>query len=74
MTGRTVRDRDKLLIIAQTYYYIKGRFTAHQLYSFLQSNDFKFHGNFSARQIGAILQRSNKFNRIKGSTAKYEVA
>lgn len=68
-----MKDDDKFLIIAQTYSFIRGKFTAKQLYSFLLSHNFKFHSDFTTRKIGRQLTRSNKFNKIEENcVVKYE--
>lgn len=68
-----MRDDDKLLTIAQTYSFIKGRFTSKQLYSFILSHNFKFRSGFTTREIGRQLSRSRKFNKIEENhEAKYE--
>lgn len=68
-----MRDRDKLIVIAQTFSYLRGSFTAHQLYDFIQGCDYKFHSDFSARQIGRQLSKSKKFITIRERPTKYEV-
>lgn len=63
MTG--VADKDRLVIIARAYYYLKGDFTSHDLYNFIQKNNFGFRCVPSVRVIGAILSRSSLFNSTK---------
>ena len=68
-----MKDIDKLIVIAQTYSYLKGSFTANQLYNFIQSSNFKFHTTgFSSIQIGRRLSRSSKFLVEEGKPARYE--
>ena len=72
MRGR-IKDVDKMIIIAQTYSYMNGAFTARQLYNFIIANNFKFHSDFTAKRIGDNLRRNIKFDVIKnGKTTKYK--
>lgn len=66
-----MKDRDKLMTIAQTYSFIRGEFSAYQLYKFIQEYNFKFHSSFTTRSIGTYLSRSSKFRKIEGSPVKY---
>ena len=56
-----VKDMDRLMIIARTYYYLKGAFTSQELYDFILSNKFGFHSEPSVRGIGVVLSRSSNF-------------
>lgn len=68
-----MNDVEKLLVIAQTYSYIKGSFTSAQLYKFLQNYNFKFHSNgLTSRQIGRRLSNSSKFKKTGNYPIKYE--
>lgn len=68
-----MKDDDKLITIAQTYSFMRGSFTAKQLYSFILSHNFKFHSDFTTRKIGRQLTRSKKFNKIEEKCkVKYE--
>ena len=66
-----MKDRDKLMTIAQTYSFIKGEFSAYQLYKFILEYNFKFHSDFTARSIGTHLSRSSKFKKVEGNPVKY---
>lgn len=73
MRGK-IKDTDKLIVITETYFHIKGPFTANQLYDFLLDNDFKFHSDFTSRRIGVVLSKSSKFSSVKrGRGRKYSV-
>lgn len=69
---RGMRDFDKLMTIAQTYSYIKGSFTAKELYEFIRQNNYKFHSDYTSKQIGLNLSKSIKFKKIEEKPAKYE--
>lgn len=69
MKGK-ISDYNKLIVIAETYYYLKGDFTPQQLYNFIIANGFKFHSQWSAKQISLNLRRSSKF---KINNKKFEV-
>lgn len=74
MESESMKDKDKLIVIAQTYSLLKGSFTAKQLYTFIQSYKFRFHSDFTTRQIGKQLTQSRKFNTLKDENpVKYEV-
>lgn len=68
-----MKDDDKIITIAQTYSFMKGKFTAKQLYNFILSHNFKFHSDCTTRKIGRQLTRSRKFNKIEENCkVKYE--
>lgn len=62
---KRVTDKDRLVIIARTYYYLKGEFTSHDIYNFIQKNEFGFRSVPSVRVIGATLSRSSLFDSTK---------
>lgn len=72
MRGK-IKDYDKLMVIAQTYFFLKGSFTTAQLYDFIVSNDFKFHSGVTKQGIGINLSRSSKFKKSEDFPPKYEV-
>lgn len=63
--GGRVKDIDRLIIIATTYYYLKGEFTSQDIYNFIISNKCGFHSVPSMRRIGVVLSRSSKFTSNK---------
>lgn len=69
-----MKDVDKLIVIAQTYSYMKKKpFSSSQLYSFINECNFKFHSEFSSKHIGIILSRNKKFKKIgKTTNIRYE--
>lgn len=67
-----MKDLDKLLIIAQTYSYTNGRFSARQLYDFIQLHNYRFHSDYTTRQIGRFLKKNKKFTSFEGQPVKYE--
>lgn len=69
MKGK-ISDYNKLIVIAETYYYLKGDFTSHQLYNFIITNGIKFHSQWSAKQISLNLRKSSKF---RVNEKKFEV-
>lgn len=69
--GGNMKDKDKLVVIAQTYSFIKGEFTANQLHDFIQANNFKFHSGFTPKMIGRFLSRNDKFEKNEAFTSKY---
>ena len=72
MKGK-VKDYDKLMIIAQTYFYLRGSFTTNELYNFIVNHGFKFHSGPSRQGIGINISKSKRFKKIEGSPARYEV-
>lgn len=68
-----MNDVEKLITIAQTYSYIRGKFTAAQLHDFLSSHNFKFHSSgITTRQIGRQLSKNSKFSKTDKNPTKYE--
>jgi len=63
--GDTVKDVDRLLIVARTYYYLKGEFTSEDIYNFILNNKFGFRSKPSMRRIGTVLSRSSIFTSDK---------
>lgn len=63
--GDTVKDVDRLLIIARTYYYLKGEFTSEDIYNFILNNKCGFRSKPSMRRIGTVLSRSSIFTSDK---------
>ena len=61
----TIKDKDKLVIIAQAYFYLKGAFTSKDISTFIKTNDFGFRSDPTITQIGALISRSRKFEVIE---------
>ena len=72
MSGK-IKDVDKLIIIAQTYSFLKGEFSVNELYNFIHKNNYKFHSDFTTKRIGSNISRSSKFKKTKeGFIPKYK--
>lgn len=59
-----VKDKSKLVIIAQAYSHLKGNFSSKELYNFIKTHDFGFRSEPTVTQIGAIISRSKKFQKV----------
>lgn len=60
-----IKDRDKLVIIAQAYFHLKGEFSSSDIYNFIKENNFGFRSEPTVSQVGAFISRSRKFEKAR---------
>ena len=61
-------DKEKLILIAQVFGQLNGKFTAQMIYDFIFTNKHKFRKAMTSKRIGVLLSRSNKFERIESKS------
>lgn len=71
-----MKDKEKLLLVAEVYSLLNGIVTPNQLQSFLIGSTIKFKGGVpNTRAIGKQLSLSRKFERVekKNNVSYYKV-
>lgn len=65
MISSKLKDREKLIIIAQTYSYIKGEVNSEILFDFIRNHNYNFKQEINRNNIGKYLGNSPKFEKTR---------